>query len=66
MRSPGRSADEQYALVMECRSSGLSDQQWLCSMISTQVLSTTGSNGFVIKPVMKYLRLPENHNSRLL
>lgn len=28
MRSPRRSADEQYALVMECRSSGLSDQQW--------------------------------------
>ena len=28
MRSPRRSADEQYNLVMECRSSGLSDQQW--------------------------------------
>ena len=28
MRSPRRSADEQYALIMECRSSGLSDQQW--------------------------------------
>ena len=28
MRSPRRSANEQYALVMECRSSGLSDQQW--------------------------------------
>lgn len=28
MRSPSRSADEQYALIMECRSSGLSDQQW--------------------------------------
>ena len=28
MRSPRKSADEQYALVIECRSSGLSDQQW--------------------------------------
>ena len=28
MRSPRKSADEQYALIMECRSSGLSDQQW--------------------------------------
>ena len=28
MRSPRRSADEQYDLIMECRSSGLSDQQW--------------------------------------
>ena len=28
MKSPRRSADEQYALIMECRSSGLSDQQW--------------------------------------
>lgn len=28
MRSPRRSADEQYALIMECRRSGLSDQQW--------------------------------------
>ncbi len=28
MRSPRRSADEQYSLIMECRSSGLSDQQW--------------------------------------
>ena len=28
MRSPRKTADEQYALIMECRSSGLSDQQW--------------------------------------
>ncbi len=28
MRSPRRTADEQYELIMECRSSGLSDQQW--------------------------------------
>ena len=28
MRSPRKSADEQYALIMDCRSSGLSDQQW--------------------------------------
>lgn len=28
MRSPRRSANEQYELIMECRSSGLSDQQW--------------------------------------
>lgn len=28
MRSPRRSADEQYSLIMECRRSGLSDQQW--------------------------------------
>lgn len=28
MRSPRRSANEQYDLIMECRSSGLSDQQW--------------------------------------
>ena len=28
MRNPRKSADEQYALIMECRSSGLSDQQW--------------------------------------
>ena len=28
MRSPRKSIDEQYALVIECRSSGLSDQQW--------------------------------------
>ena len=28
MRSPRKSADEQYALIMECRNSGLSDQQW--------------------------------------
>ena len=28
MNTPRRSADEQYALIMECRSSGLSDQQW--------------------------------------
>ena len=28
MRSPRRSAEEQYNLIMECRSSGLSDQQW--------------------------------------
>ena len=28
MKSPRRSEDEQYALIMECRSSGLSDQQW--------------------------------------
>lgn len=28
MRSPRRSADEQYNLIVECRSSGLSDQQW--------------------------------------
>ena len=28
MRSPRKTADEQYALVIECRSSGLSDQQW--------------------------------------
>ena len=28
MRSTRRSADEQYKLIMECRSSGLSDQQW--------------------------------------
>ncbi len=28
MRSPRKSADEQYALVIECRSSGLSDHQW--------------------------------------
>ena len=28
MRSPRKTADEQYELIMECRSSGLSDQQW--------------------------------------
>ena len=28
MKSPRRTADEQYELIMECRSSGLSDQQW--------------------------------------
>ena len=28
MSSPRRSAEEQYNLIMECRSSGLSDQQW--------------------------------------
>ena len=28
MRNPRKTADEQYALIMECRSSGLSDQQW--------------------------------------
>lgn len=28
MRNPRKSIDEQYALVIECRSSGLSDQQW--------------------------------------
>ena len=28
MKSPRRSAEEQYNLIMECRSSGLSDQQW--------------------------------------
>ena len=28
MRSLRRSADEQYNLIIECRSSGLSDQQW--------------------------------------
>lgn len=28
MRSPKRSVDEQYAIIMECRSSGLFDQQW--------------------------------------
>ena len=29
MRSPRKTADEQYALIMECRSSGLTDYQWL-------------------------------------
>ena len=28
MRNPRKSADEQYALIIECRSSGLTDQQW--------------------------------------
>ena len=28
MSSPRRPAEEQYRLIMECRSSGLSDQQW--------------------------------------
>lgn len=28
MRNPRKSIEEQYALVIECRSSGLSDQQW--------------------------------------
>lgn len=28
MRSSRKTADEQYALIMECRSSGLSDHQW--------------------------------------
>ena len=28
MRNPRKSIEEQYTLVIECRSSGLSDQQW--------------------------------------
>jgi transposase-like protein len=28
MRNPRKSIEEQYALVIECRSSGLSNQQW--------------------------------------
>ena len=28
MRNPRKTADEQYALIIECRSSGLTDQQW--------------------------------------
>ena len=28
MKSPRKTAEEQYQLIMECRSSGLSDQQW--------------------------------------
>ena len=28
MSSPRRPAEEQYRLIMECRSSGLFDQQW--------------------------------------
>ncbi len=28
MKTQRRTADEQYQLIMECRSSGLSDYQW--------------------------------------
>lgn len=38
MQTERRTADEQYRLIMECRSSGLSDFQW-CIFLSVNLKS---------------------------
>lgn len=44
MKTQRRTADEQYQLIMECRSSGLSDNQWCTEQNITSIPApfTTG------------------------
>ena len=43
MKAKRVNREEQLKLIMECRSSGLSDYQWCETMESMLVLFTTGS-----------------------
>ena len=56
MQTERRTADEQYRLIMECRSSGLSDFSGATSTGSNPVHSTTGSSGFAKNPAMIFRR----------